>query len=115
MSLDTYFVIPEKVRTDFIDDNVIKKLLKDSRQSAKKRVIKIVNNYAGQDLSALCVLSYAAEQGRFEEFAEKLERYYKENLKYIPPEARRIAQFTEAFQSEVFFLKCYKILGIEPL
>jgi len=84
------FLIEEGVRTPYIDENIVGKLPEDVRESAKERVIKIVNNYAGQDLNALSVLSYAAERGRFDEFAGKLEGHHQENLQFVHPKARRL-------------------------
>lgn len=72
MSIDTCFIVPENVRSAFIDENIVGKLPENVREGAKIRATKIVTNYVGQDLNALSVLAYAAERGRFDEFAEKL-------------------------------------------
>ena len=114
MSIDTCFIVPEEARIAFIDDNIIGKLPEDSRESAKDRATKIVNDYVGQDLNALSVLAYASERGRFDEFAERLEGHYQESLQYVHPEARRIAQVPGAVRAEAFFLDCYNSIGIEP-
>jgi predicted unusual protein kinase regulating ubiquinone biosynthesis (AarF/ABC1/UbiB family) len=114
MSLDTCFIVPEEARTAFIDDNIVGKLPEDSRESAKDKAIRIVNDYVGQDLNALSVLAYATERGRFDEFVEKLEGHYQESLQYVHPEARRIARVPGAVRAEAFFLNCYKSMGIEP-
>ena len=114
MNLDTCFIVEEEARTAFVDDNIVGKLPAAVRKSAKERSTKIVNDYVGQDLNALSVLAYAAERGRFDEFAEKLERYYQKNLNYVHPEARKIASHPEAVRAEEFFLDCYKAMGIKP-
>jgi predicted unusual protein kinase regulating ubiquinone biosynthesis (AarF/ABC1/UbiB family) len=114
MSIDTCFMVPEEARTAFIDKNIVGRLPEDIRESAKSRATKIVTDYVGQDLNALSVLAYAAERGRFGEFAGKLEEHYQESLQYVHPEARRIAQIPGAVRAERFFLDCYKSMGIEP-
>ena len=114
MSIDTLFIVPEEVRTTFIDEKIVGKLPKEVRESAKTRATQIVNNYVGQDINALSVLSYAAERGKFDEFAEKLEKHYQENLLFVHPEARRIAKVPGSVRAERFFLECYISMGIEP-
>ena len=114
MNLDTCFIVEEEARTAFVDDNIVGKLPAAIRKSAKERSTKIVNDYVGQDLNALSVLAYAAERGRFDEFAEKLERHYQKNLNYVHPEARKIASHPGAVRAEEFFLDCYKAMGIKP-
>ncbi len=78
-----------------------------------ERVKSIVISFVGRDMDALSVLALAAEKGKFEEFAERLEQYYKENLQYVHPEARRMAQVPGAIRAEAFFLNCYESLGIK--
>ncbi len=114
MSLEASFLVSEKKRTTFIDNKIIGKLPKDSRENAKKRAAKIVTDYVGQDINALSVLAYAAEQGKFEEFAQKLEQHYQDNLQDVHPEARNNARIPGAVRTEKFFSDCYKSLGIEP-
>lgn len=114
MSIDTYFMISEEERIAFIDKNIVEKLPEDVREGVKIRATKIVTDYIGQDVNALSVLAYAAERGRFDEFARKLEGHYQENLQYVHPEARRIGQVPGAVRAEIFFLDCYKSMEIEP-
>ena len=113
MSIDTCFMIPEEVRTTFIE-HIVGKLPEEVRESAKSRATKIVTDYVGQDENALSVLAYAAEQGRFDEFAKKLEEHYQENLQFVHPEARMNTQFPGVVRAERFFLECYESMGIEP-
>ena len=80
----------------------------------KKRAIKIVESFVGRDVDAISVLGYAAERGKFKEYAEKLEQHYEENMKYVHPEARRISQIPGAVRAERFFLNCYHEMGIKP-
>ncbi|HJX05537.1 MAG TPA: hypothetical protein VJ461_02420 [Candidatus Nanoarchaeia archaeon] len=114
MSLDEFFEVTEEGRITFIEKNILGKLPEDIRESVKPRVLKIVNDYVGRDGDALSVLAYAAERGRFEEFAKKLEENYKENLCYVHPEARRILELGGAFRTEQFILDCYKEMDIKP-
>ena len=114
MSIDTCFQVPKEARTTFIEKNIAGKLSLAVRDSAIQRATKIVNNYVGLDLNALSVLAYAAERGKFDEFANKLEEHYKSSLTYVHPEARRVAQIPGAFRAELFFLECYKDMGIKP-
>ncbi len=77
--------------------------------SEKSRATSIVTDYVGLDADALSVLAYAAWQGRFDEFAKKIEKHYQESLSYVHPEARSIAQIPGAVRAERFFLSCYKL------
>ncbi len=113
MSSDISFLVKEEKRINFIDQDIIAKLPENVRESAKTRATKIVNAYVGQDVNALSVLAYAAECGRFEEFAEKLENHYQESLAYVRPDMRKRSDlFPGAFRAEMFFVDCYRSMGI---
>ena len=75
------YQVPEEARTTFIEKNILGKLPVIERESAEPRATSIVESYVGADMDALSILSYAADQDRFDEFAEKLEQHYKDNLK----------------------------------
>jgi hypothetical protein len=114
MSLDTCFEIEEKNRITIIDKNIVSKLPEEEKEDAKTRAIDIINNYVGRDVDAISVLMYAAEKGRFKEYAEKLEKHYQESLQFVHPEARRVGQMPGSVRAEMFFLDCYKEMGIKP-
>lgn len=114
MSTGTCFEIAEEQRAAFIDNNIIANLHEDDKEAARERTKRIVNNYEGRDVDALSVLAYAAEQGRFDEFAGKLEEHYRDSLEYVHPNARKVARIPGAVRAEVFFTDCYIELDIEP-
>ena len=114
MGVEECFEVKKEARTVFIDNNIVARLPKNIREAAKQRATEIVDAYVGQDVNALSVLAYAAERGKFDEFAAKLEAHYSESLKYVHPEARKIAQIPGAVRAERFFLECYQALGIKP-
>jgi hypothetical protein len=113
MGIEDNFQVDEKERIRFIDENIVARLSEEKRDSARQRATQIVKDYVGRDVDALSVLAYAAERGNFDEFAGRLEAHYKENLHYVHPEARRCAKVPGAVRAEVFFLDCYKEMGIE--
>jgi len=114
MSIDNCFEVSEKARIAFIDANIVLHLPNEEQAEARKRAIKIVESFVGRDVDAISVLGYAAERGKFKEYAEKLEQHYEENMKYVHPEARRISQIPGAVRAERFFLNCYHEMGIKP-
>ena len=114
MTLEDCFEIEESMRTDLINKHILAHLPEESRQAVKQRAIRIVENFVGQDVNALSVLIYAAERGKFDEYAQRLEEHFRESLQYVHPEARRIAQVPGAVRAEVFFINCYKELVIKP-
>src|SRR3989344_4771089 len=113
MSVDSCFEIPEDERIDYIDRKIVAKLPGDVKASAKERATLIVNNYIGLDANALSVLAYAAERDRFNEFAGKLEQYYHENIDFIDPEIRLLGGLPIMRRVGIFFIQCYKELGIQ--
>jgi len=114
MTIDAYFETSERERNSFMDKVIIGRLPVEIQEDAKKRSTEIVANYVGRDISALSVLGYAAERGRFDKFATRLERHYRDQLKYIHPGARRMKIVPGAVRTEAFFLSCYNDLGIQP-
>lgn len=110
MSTENHFQVPKEKRESFVEGKIITILPSEERAVSRERVKEIVINYEGQDVNALSVLSYAAKQGRFDEFAAELERFHQENLQFVHPEARRVHSGTETF-----FLKCYTSLDIKPV
>ena len=114
MSLAECFEIDPVAREKFIAENIVALLPETERIEGKKRATTIVSNFVGADMDAISILGYAAERGRFNEFAEKLKRYYDWNLKYVHPEARRVAMIPGAIRATQFFLKCYEEMGIQP-
>lgn len=114
MSLTECFEIDPVAREQFIEKNVVARLPETERAEAKRRATTIVSNFIGADMDALSILGYATERGRFGEFADKLEKHYDWNLKYVHPEARRIAAIPGAIRATQFFLKCYEEMSIQP-
>jgi hypothetical protein len=114
MSIEDCFEVKEKIRNEFMEENIVGLLPEEIRESSRQRAQKIINNYVGVDRDAISILAYAAERNRFDEFAEKLEKHYKDSLEYVHPEARRIKQIPGAVRACVFFIDCYKELGIKP-
>jgi len=113
MSSNVYEV-NEEGRETFIDDGIVSLLPENDRDNARVRATNIVRNYVGRDTDALSVLAYAAERGRFDEFAELLEAHYEESLSRVHPEARKVLGVPGATRATQFFLNCYQSLGIEP-
>lgn len=113
MSVDTFFQIALNHRIDFIDNKILAHFPENDRPAARERAIDVVNRYEGRDADALSILKYAAERGRFEEFAGKMEAYCAKELGFVHPEARRVAGVPGAHKAEEFLISCYKDLGIE--
>jgi len=115
MTLDDHFEISESDRIDFIEEYIVAHILPETKDQIRERAKIITNLYQGKDIAALSILSYAAEKGRFDEFAEKLEAQCKENLGFIHPQHRKHSPPSPAiFRAEMFFLGCYKELDVAP-
>ena len=115
MGLDACFEIELVLRDRFISDNVVAHLPEAERTEARRRAMAIVSNFVGTDRDALSILGYAAERGRFDEFAGKLEEHYGSSLSYVHPDARRLAVIPGAVRAAQFFLRCYEEMGIQPV
>ena len=113
MERKNYFEIKEEARTKFIDD-LVSNVPEGSRIKTREASIQLIKSYEGADMDALSILYYAAERGRFDEFAEKLSIYFVENLSFVHPMARRIAEVPGAVRAVNFFLDCYTKMGIQP-
>ena len=114
MALESFFEVPEDKQKIFIDKNIIGLLPEKERGDGEVRAVRIVNDYMGADRDALSILAYATEQGKFDEFAGKLETHYKDNLIKVHPEARRVKAVPGAMKAAAFFVQCYQELGIRP-
>ena len=112
MSLENHFEVPEEVRISFINDFILGRLPHEMRGPAGLRVVGVVKSYVGCDLDVISILTYAAEQNRFDEFVRKLEEYHQKHLQYVSPEARRNVEVPGARAVKTFFLSCYDTLGI---
>lgn len=108
MCLEDCFEVKKKKRIVFINDEIAARLPEEKRKHAIQKAESIVNKYVGQDSHALSILGYASERGRFEEFAERLERHHDKNLWYVHPTARKIGGDV----AREFFFKCYADLNI---
>ena len=114
MSLEVSFEVPEEMRIKFIDENILGKLPEETRDNTKSRVLRIIENYQGLDSAALSIMAYASERGRFDEFMERLETHYNENLQYLHPEARRLAIMPATRRAQIVFRECCEEMGVRP-
>ncbi|MDE1856851.1 MAG: hypothetical protein KGH98_02070 [Candidatus Micrarchaeota archaeon] len=73
----------------------------------KETVKDLWSKYEGESLSAVSVLLYAEERGRFDEFAEKLRKEYDRNIIYMHPDIR-----TSRTDVMAFFNELYAELGV---
>ena len=104
-----------KIKEDmgkYIAENIIGKLPESERHSAVKRVESIVNAYQRIETDALTVLLYATKVERIDEFAEKLEINYRNNLQSIHPNARNNIAVPGVTRTKQFIIECYKEIGI---
>ena len=113
MSLAECFEVESVAREKWIGEFTAN-LPEEKRKDVRLRASVIAENFVGTDLDALSILGYAAERGRFDEFAEKLEKHYDWNLKYVHPAARRIRAIPGAIRATQFFLQCYHEMDIQP-
>jgi len=104
------FEISEKDREDFIAKHIVGKF----SGASTERVRQIAINYEGRDMDALNVLAYAVEKGKFEEYAGRLEKYFREDLQFIYHEGRRLVKVPGAMRAEKFFMDCFEELGVKP-
>ena len=111
---DEYFEIGKQDRIDLINKHIISNLPEEEKNFMTRRVVYIVDKYEGQDLNALSVLIYAAEKGGLEEYIQKLEKHFGENLAWVHPKARKFKVIPGAVRAEMFFLQCYEQLGVKP-
>ena len=74
----------------------------------KERVRKIVANYRGRQMDTLSILGYAQEQGKFDEFAQRLEERHEE-WRTVHPDLMYSRTDVTAF-----FLGLYGALGKAP-
>ena len=112
MGVEDYFEFEEKLRKEFLE-NMLLQLDKEVRDSGRERAVRIVNDYEGRDIEALAIIGHALEKGRFEEFAEKLEKHYKDNLQFLHPGSRRLYHFARVERIGEFFEQCYEQLGVK--
>jgi hypothetical protein len=112
---DNSLEVPKNIRARFIDEVIAPHLSAEQRDSGKDRADRIVGSYAGADRDAISILAYAAERGKFDEFAEKLEKYHADDLNFVHPDARRVAAVPGAIKAARFFMNCYEELGIKPV
>lgn len=112
MPIEACFDIEEQERLGIIEKEIIPNLPEAEREAARQRVIKIITDYQGRDTEAIGILISAAQEGRFNEFAQKLERNYTESrLELLPPRLRRVTTLHGAMELERFLLACYDALA----
>jgi hypothetical protein len=103
-----YFIVSEEKRNSFIEKDILG-LLDGNGAGIESRIYELVRLYEGQDLNALSVLAYAANNGVLTDYVNKLTDYYKKQVQFVHPSARVIHSKIESF-----FLTCYKELNIKP-
>lgn len=112
MSPERHFQIKEeKQRKGFIEQFIVYPFPPEKQDDVRTRVNKIVNDFEGRDVDALSILSYATDQGRFEEFAGQLEGFHEETFQYLHPRTKEPGVHNGV---ELFFIRCYTSLGVEP-
>ncbi|MDE1970373.1 MAG: hypothetical protein KGI50_02225 [Patescibacteria group bacterium] len=60
----------------------------EKREEAQKLAQRVTNCFEAQDANALSVLYRAAEKGRFDEYAQKLQEYHEKEGKNVPVDTR---------------------------
>lgn len=114
LNIEQFSLVEKEKRDEYIDTRIIKALPDYKKDFARPRVVDIVDKCIGMDMDTLLLLHHAAEKERFDEFMDKLEKQYHENLCYVSPEARMVKGYPGADRAELFFIDCYKKLGIKP-
>jgi hypothetical protein len=100
-------------RRSLIENNIMRHVVSVKEKAiAKIRSEDIVRNYTGRDLEALSILCYAAEKGKFDEYAGKLETHYEKSLQFVLPINRRGSNDPGTVRVEKFIMKCYQELDI---
>lgn len=89
------YEIKKEERAGIIDELV--RLLPDEKKAdATTRVDHLADLYEGQDQNTIGVLWRAAEMGRFDEFAERLQEYHDEKGQHISVKERAYARNQDA-------------------
>jgi len=78
-------------------------------EGKREIVRRIGKKYNGRQLDATSILLYAEEQGKFDEYASRLEKMPKD-FEYIHPELMMARTDVSAF-----FMRLYADLGIAPV
>ena len=108
------FEIPKKARETFTEKNILNHLSAKDKENLEKRVTTIIDNCIGVDRDALSLLAYAAERKKIEGYLTRLEEFYKKELQYVHPDARKLTNVAGAKKAVHFFIGCYEELGIQP-
>lgn len=93
---------------------VLSKIPEEDRESVGKRVNTLLQDYNGREVDVLSIMAYAAEKDRVDEYISKLSEFYKKDLQFVHPEARRNGHVPGALRAEQFVLGCYKEMNIKP-
>jgi len=112
MSGENSFQELSSSRSGFIDDYILQHVSEADRVGTKQRINDLTDNFQGVDRDALAVLFYAARGGKLDEYLGKLGEYHDRDLKFVHPEARRVAQMPGATKVDRFFGRCFKELGV---
>src|SRR3989344_744322 len=87
--IQTYFQVPQIRRMEFIDQKILNKIECPDIEGLRERIENLIGCYEGLDQEVLDILSYAAQKNSLDQFAERLEGYFSNELIYLSPESRR--------------------------
>ncbi len=96
-------------------DEISKHMPKEKIDEARKRAKAIIIEYSGQDMYAASVLVYAAERGKFDEYARRMEKNFEDDFSYVSPEARGKPGIPGADRTNKFMIGLFKEMGIKPI
>jgi len=102
-------------RATVLEDMVLSEMGGPINSSLRNRIDTTLNNWEGREADVFCVLHYAAEKGKVEEYLDKLDKIYEEHLQMIPkkPGYRRNSDIPAAQRTEDRVMLLYKELGVK--
>ncbi|MBU2441598.1 MAG: hypothetical protein KKA43_04660, partial [Nanoarchaeota archaeon] len=83
LNRERHALVEKDKREEFIDKLIMPALPDYKKAFARPRVSDIVDKFIGRDMDTLSVLQYAAENKRFDEFMDKLEEHYYNNIRCV--------------------------------
>ena len=106
-----FFQLDKKERDEYVERAILYRFSKEVKPVLRSRIESIVCQFEGWDSNVLTVFFYAAEKRMVEEYAARLEDFYRVNLQNIAPRERRLAKVSAAVQTQNFLLELYKEFG----
>jgi len=88
MSEESYFWFTSEKKEEVLDI-LVREFPEEKREDTRTTASELMTQYEGQDYNVLGVLHRAAENGRFDEYVERLQAHYEEHVTDISPEDRR--------------------------